>query len=160
MLLGSALVLLPACQSTDSVADDRYLQLPDIIDGEPIAWPFRPAEMRVHPLTRVATGDDGDGQHLEVRIEFRDADGHTTRGLGELVVSLHGSPGEASPIDSWRVDLTDLAVNAQRFDDVSRTYLLRLRVGPDELPARATLRASYRAADGRTLNAEHRLGDR
>jgi len=160
VLLSLLCVAIPGCETAEPMADDRYLQLPDIVDGEPMAWPFRPASMRVHPLTRMATGEVDDEAHLEARIEFRDADGHTTRALGELVVSLHSGPGEGGEIQSWRVDLTDLDVNAQQFDDVSRTYLLRLRIDPSEIPERAVLRATYHAADGRTLTAEHRLGER
>lgn len=143
-----------ACETTDSARDDRYLQLPDIIAGEPVAWPFRPAEMRIHPLTRLATDDEGEAAFLEVRIEFRDADGHTTRGLGELIVDLRAADGSTN---AWRVDLTDRSVNAERFDDVSRTYLLRLRIDRDDLSARPQLRAIYNAADGRTLTDERRM---
>jgi hypothetical protein len=159
LIAAVAAMALVACETTDRSADDRYLQLPDIVGGEPVAWPFRPVEMRIHPLTRLATDED-EAVYLEVRIEFRDADGHTTRGLGELIVALHtGGLGNAL-IDSWRQDLTDLSVNAQRFDDVTRTYLLRLRVDPANMPVRPELRAVYHAADGRVLTAEYRLGDR
>jgi hypothetical protein len=154
VLIGAAVISLPACEAVNGGI--RHPTQPDMIDGEVIAWPFRPVEMRIHPLTRMATEREGSASAIEARIEFLDADRHTTRALGKLTLSLHRGPGrgEASLIDVWVTDLNDLSENAMRFDDVTRTYLLPLQVDPNEVPAGAELHANFQSADGRELTAD------
>ncbi len=130
----------------------------DIADedrGPSAAWPFWPAAMRVHPLSRIV--DAGEGHLLEARIEFTDADEYTTRCFGFLRLELFD--GDAIPgrgITGWNVDLRDLDSNQNHFDDVSRMYFMRLGIdGP--VPENPVLLAEFFSTNGVDFRVEHRL---
>ena len=125
-------------------------------------WPFWPVHMRIHPLTRLVTGPaptsspapslGGSGHWLlETRIEFTDADGQTSKAVGQMTIQLYESP--TMPLDqgrvkTWNADLTLLNVNREHYDDVTRTYLFRLGIEPNDLTEQSQLRALFVSADG------------
>ncbi len=93
-------------------------------------WPFRPATLRVHPLTRFTIAPPGtDGRpSLEVFILLLDDDGLETRGVGTLNLTLsQNGPGAPAPL-TWAVNLSDPSVNRRHFDVITRTYRVPLRV--------------------------------
>jgi hypothetical protein len=118
-------------------------------------WPFWPERLRVHPLTRLVTDAHSGRQLLEARIEFFDAHGATTKASGQLTLRLFGDaaqPDSADPLETWNLNLRDLSVNALHYDDVTRTYLMRLEIDPARLTAAPELRAYFVGADGALLN--------
>jgi len=123
--------------------------------------PFGPAELRIHPLTRIVEAETPGQVVIEAYFELLDAWGHTTKALGRLEVELttEGASGGAGTV-RWTVDLRDPEENStQRFDEATRTYRLRLVDAPAEL-ARASdaeLRASFTDAWGTRLTASRRL---
>lgn len=108
-------------------------------------WPFRPASLRIHPLSRAVTRE-GSATAIEARIEFFDRFGHTTKGLGLMRLELHAAdapPGSGRRLGAWEIDLSDLDSNLRHYDDVTRTYYFRLGLeGLGDLPATARLSAS------------------
>lgn len=142
--------------------------------GEVPVWPFWPVAMRFHPLTRLATLErsnvtgilgerretrEGEMVIVEARLEFFDTERHTSRALGQVRFELRdGAQGQASDvIDAWNIDMRDLAINAQLFDPVTRTYFIRLELERASVPEHADLRAYFLGVDGAELRASHRL---
>lgn len=96
---------------------------------------FAPATIRVHPLTHLepASGDVPRDKCLVIlHVEFRDEAGDPIKALGSLLVELYRPEGGASPgletrSISWDLSaLSDVAVNASRFDPATQTYRLPL----------------------------------
>lgn len=134
---------------------------PSLVDEvETGQWPFWPTSLRVHPLTRLAV-DTRTGQAIiEVRLEFLDPDQHTTKGVGQVRIDLATSNTAADsspPIATWTWDLRDRSVNSALYDEVTRTYLLRLKVQSLVLGPQLELRAYYLSATGQQLRATHIL---
>ncbi|MCL4197778.1 MAG: hypothetical protein KJZ69_09835 [Phycisphaerales bacterium] len=101
-------------------------------EARPAAWPFRPASIRIHPLTH-ALRQEGAVSVIEAHVEFLDRYGHTTKGVGLVRLELFAAdalPGSAR-LGTWEIDLNDLDANSRHYDDVTRTY--RLRLGLDGL---------------------------
>jgi hypothetical protein len=119
---------------------------------EPPPWPFWPVRMRIHPLTRVAMDSGSEQLVIEARLEFLDADGHTTRATGQVLFQLMNGPNEsddAPPRRAWpEQDLRDLKVNRTRFDDVTSTYLFPIDVDRDDLADGPELRAYFVSSNG------------
>lgn len=127
--------------------------------GEHAVWPFWPEHMRVHPLTRLASDPQTGRPIIECRIEFQDADGQTSKAVGQLTLQVYPDGSTATgtaALETWNQDLRDLAVNRRQYDDVTRTYLFRLQL-TQPLPAGCELRAFFLSADGRRMNATMRL---
>ncbi len=131
-----------------------------LADAQTSDWPFWPERLRIHPLTRLAV-DTGSGLSIiEVRLEFLDPEGHTTKGVGQVRIDLAGggsNDDSSPPIATWNWDLRDRSVNRTRYDDVTRTYLLRLKVHSLELGPQPELRAYFLSATGQRLQATHML---
>ena len=124
------------------------------------AWPFWPVRMRVHPLTRISR--DAEGPVIDLRLEFFDESGDTTRCCGEAIIELAELPldpaSTASTISmQWNLDLRNLELNGTHFDDITRTYLIRLRPGDSEIPARSEVRVKLNGSNGAVLRASQRL---
>jgi hypothetical protein len=128
----------------------------DPATGEPVPWPYWPTTMRIHPLSRLVTDADSGRTVIEARIEFLDRDGQTTRACGQLRIDLYDASANfpTQPVTTWEMDLRDLAINRQRYDDVTRTYLFPLDTELDPLPRRPELRAYFLSADGRPLTED------
>jgi len=87
----------------------------------PIEWPYAPASIRVHPLSRIMP----EGR-VEVRVECLDAEGDSVKSIGMLRVHL----GEGPQATHVEADLNDRGVHALDWDPVLRDYRLFVRV-PD-----------------------------
>ena len=61
----------------------------------------------------------------------------------------------AQEIAKWLEDLTDLELNQVYFDDVTGTYLFRLKIEDVTLPPESELRAIFHSADGMRLRDEY-----
>lgn len=97
---------------------------------QPIINPFAPASIRIHPITHLNVGNDGQPMII-LHVEFRDFWGETCKGVGSIVVELYRpSAGPRAGLEVqelvWEVDLTDLQRNARLYDPATRTYRLQL----------------------------------
>ncbi len=102
-------------------------ETPPLTEGRPALWPFRPASIRIHPLTH-ALRQEGEVSIIEAYVEFLDRYGHTTKGVGVVRLELTASdvlPG-STRLGTWEIDLNDLDANLRHYDDVTRTYRFRL----------------------------------
>lgn len=154
---GQGLPLEPAPPSASRTMETRSSSSADVVSaGVTVpSWPYWPERLRVHPLTRLVT-DPATGQRLlEARIEFFDDRGATSKASGQLTLRLFADaalPDNAEPLETWNLNLRDLAINAQQYDDVTRTYLMRLQIDPARLTAAPELRAYFVGANGALLN--------
>ena len=121
------------------------------------AWPYWPQRVRVHPLTRLVTGDPASPKVLEARIELLDPDGDTTKGVGALTLELRANEDGGRPVAGWSIALDDPEVNRLHYDQVTRTYLMRLELEPDAIPEDPELFAELESPDGRVLHDTLRL---
>ena len=157
-----ALVLLAAgCatgNSKDTPAGNRPPDPPSVVrPGGRAAWPFRPDDMRIHPLSQFVTDRRSGELLIEARVEFLDDYEHTTKGVGLLVFDLYdAAPGAdlSEPIQTWENDLSDLTVNLEHYDDLTRTYLFRLEIDPAQIPPEPELRAYFHSSRGRRMQDE------
>ncbi len=125
-------------------------------DTGPSLWPYWPQSMRIYPLSRLVTDRNSGDLVIEVRVEFFDAEGHTCKGVGQILVDLldAGSLHPAEPIETWVADLTDLKVNRDHFDDLTLTYLFRLECDATLLPDQPQVRVYFHSADGQHLQTK------
>ncbi len=94
------------------------------LEGTPEAWPFRPASLAFHALTRSESDDAADA--LLLRIEFRDAEGDPVKAVGTLAISIACDAAEPTASEH-RFDLADAATNRSLFDPVTQTYRIRIQ---------------------------------
>ena len=116
-------------------------------------WPFWPQVMRIHPLSQFVKDRQTGHFLLEVRVEFSDPFGHTSKAYGEIVIALHDArPAfDDNEIAGWTEDLTDLQENQVFFDDVTGTYLFRLEIEDLDLADESEIRIIFHSADGAML---------
>ena len=150
-----AVLLLASCLTGCSPSVEGGAAM-DASNGDTVRWPYWPQRMRLHPLTRLAVDAKTGLTVIETRVELFDHEGDTTKGCGQLRVDLHDASDTSGdePLATWNRDLRLPEVNRQYFDDVTRTYLLRLELEPAELPGRPELRAFFLSADGQRMRAE------
>ncbi|MDF1808924.1 MAG: hypothetical protein P1U42_04435 [Phycisphaerales bacterium] len=94
-----------------------------------VPGPFRPAVMRVHPLTHTEMSSDDDPVMI-LHVEFRDPWGDTVKGVGQLQVQLRqGDTAREVGVRGtrWDIDLREIETNVSYFDSATRTY--RIVVG-------------------------------
>ncbi len=117
----------------------------------PIEWPYAPASIRVHPLSRML----GRGS-VEVRVECLDAEGDAVKSIGMLKVHL----GDGAGAVHVEADLNDRGVHNLDWDAVLRDYRLVVPV-PDEFacPSGSSLpvRVELLMTPTRELKAEGRI---
>lgn len=159
LMLAAGLLCLTGCAPADD-AGQRDVTATN--SGQSLRegprWPFWPAAMRIHPLSRLVTSPGETPQTvIEARVEFLDREGHTTKGYGTVDIDLldAGQPGASSRVH-WGLDLRTLEVNAHHFDDVTRTYLFKLDAN-DNLPERPQLIVRFESVDGERLQAVREL---
>lgn len=132
-------------------------------DNLAVPGPFRPATMRVHPLTHTETRADG-GAALVLHMELKDPWGDTVKGVGQVQVQLRRADVADSLGDRgtrWDLDLRDIEENITYFDTATRTYRVVLGGLPGWLsdsvlagePVPARVRVLFRTAkaDGQTV---------
>lgn len=117
-----------------------------------VAFPFAPAAMRIHPLSRIE-----EARTIVCHVEFRDTWGDTAKASGQLVIELVDAGAAEGPV-RWDIDLSDLDANGRLYDPATRTYRIRLREAPEWVSpgSSASLRASWSGtdADGQALALE------
>jgi hypothetical protein len=98
-------------------------------------WPFAPERVRIHPLTRFQPADRANdrGPYVELWMEFLDAYGHSTKGLGEIRAELSEirDPTDmvrGPRIQMWSLSLNDLTTNYAHYDWTTRMYQFRLEL--------------------------------
>ena len=155
LALVAGLAWLTGCAATEQPASSGANESRT---AEQTRWPFWPTAMRLHPLSRLVTGAGEDAETvIEARLELLDREGHTTKGFGQVAIDLLDASRPGSPPTlHWEQDLRDLALNAQYFDDVTRTYLFKLDT-LNEIPDRPRLAVLFVSADGTRLEAEREL---
>lgn len=132
------------------------------------AWPFAPARLHIHPLTRIVPDPAGGPASIEAHIELVDRAGDEVKGVGRLLLELYRESGpvrgvgEQAQLLRWTVDLSDPERNASAYDRVTRTYRVLLTQVPASAldPERLLLRALLITPDDRQLAAVYRLGER
>lgn len=140
--------------------------VPTLVDAAP-EWTYWPRQVRIHPLTRIViTGEDE--AHLELRLEFLDREGDTTKARGTVEVALFveggagaggGTPAtdparRSDVVDGWVSDLADPDENRARFDTLTRTYLYKLAVDPRILERSPQVFVRHDCLSGRSFQAD------
>lgn len=119
---------------------------PPVADS-PRTWPYGPGTMRIHPITRIAPATSASAGQVQVRVEFTDEDGFTTRAMGRLTATLD-VPGR--PPQTVTANLGDRAANRSAWDAATRTYLLTVVPEPSIAAGTAvTVRIQWDRVDGR-----------
>ncbi|MFO0827532.1 MAG: hypothetical protein U0572_05220 [Phycisphaerales bacterium] len=124
----TACVALIGCANTPT-SPARIASDEQIVAGSPDqtgAWLFWPTSLRVHPLTRIDRSTTPPS--VDLRVEFQDALGQSTRVVGTVVVELESTSGEPSQ-QRWRFDVNSLEAHARFFESVTETY--RFRIAPE-----------------------------
>lgn len=143
-----AALALPACQG--SVIFREQVVRTD--DNLAVPGPFRPAAMRVHPLTHTETRAD-DQPVMVLHIELKDPWGDTVKGIGQVQVQLRQATATSTIGDRgtrWDIDLREIQENIAYFDSATRTYRIVLGELPDWL-AQSVLEAAPIPARVRVL---------
>lgn len=166
LALVPTIFVITACTSTSSPKPDIPPSAPpppgetdDVKDG---VWPFWPQQMRIHPLTQFVTDRKTGEQLIEVRIEFFDQYGHTCKAVGQVVIELwpENAAPDAEPAGVWNRNLRNMATNYEHYDDVTGTYLFRLKVEDIDVPEHPEVRAWVWSGDGTHLQRRFVLKDR
>ncbi|NBX36707.1 MAG: hypothetical protein EBR10_05735 [Planctomycetes bacterium] len=91
------------------------------------AYPYGPEKAEVHRLSRLQAGADGVSNGAAVFIEFRDVDGETCRGIGEMEVALVVSGRQPQ---TTLVSLDSRSDNSARWNRAVRMYELHFKIDP------------------------------
>ena len=114
------IVCMGGCQS-GFIFQEQIVRTEDLLA---VPGPFRPAVMRVHPLTHTEINAEGDAVMI-LHVELKDLWGDTVKGVGQLQVQIR-KQNETSVIGQrgsrWDVDLRDIEINVSYFDSATRTY--------------------------------------
>jgi hypothetical protein len=94
------------------------------LQGTPEAWPFRPASLVFHALSRPESA--GDAAALLLRLECRDREGDPVKAVGVLSISIRCADA-VPPETQHHFDLSDPAVNRALYDPVTLAYRVRIR---------------------------------
>lgn len=140
-IVGLCLALMSGCVKRPA----STTQLPSGVRG---TFPYEPEQISVHPLTRYWISGTGE-REVEARIELLDRDGYPTRGIGRLELDLESKDGRR--VETWILPLSDLEINRSHFDEVTRTYLVRLSLPNNAIPDGADLAATLVLPDGARL---------
>lgn len=122
--------------------------------GDAVLWPFWPVRMAVHPASRMTISTDDGERHYEARIAFYDRFGDICKAVGEIRIELQDPRGMQAIMPAWTIDLRDLEANHTHFDDVTRTYLFKLRIEEDMTPEAARLKVYFLAEDGQQFEID------
>ncbi len=142
------------CDQLQPTVDRPQTQPDPIADSGDVGWPYWPVSMSIHALTRITIDRGENAPVLEARVEFTDAEGATTKATGQVLLELTDDVAfaDAAPASEvWSIDLRALRKNATHFDEVTRTYLFKLRLKPEQQWHRPRLRVQFQGADGAVL---------
>jgi hypothetical protein len=119
---------------------------PPVADS-PRTWVYGPGTMRIHPITRIAPTTSVSAGQVQVRVEFTDEDGFTTRAMGRLTATLEVAGREPQSVSA---DLGNREANRAAWDAATRTYLLSIVPGaPIPKGSAVTVRVQWDRVDGR-----------
>ncbi|MEO1007877.1 MAG: hypothetical protein AAFX79_04880 [Planctomycetota bacterium] len=125
VLAALAIGVPPGCGSDDGTRDWRG----ELWTREPPPYPFVPVRVVVHDLTRAGVNPDG-SHFLRIHFQFLDAWNDDAKGLGRVNVQIFATgeyEGEAIEPFAWaEINLSDLDLNGQFYDHVTRTYVLEV----------------------------------
>lgn len=92
-------------------------------------------------------------EDILIHVEFKDGDGFPCRAMGELVLTLSGKDiGDVSE----SIDLTNATTNRDRFEGLTRTYLVRFNKIPPDLNE-VGVSAIFMPESGKVLRAKGRV---
>ena len=106
---------------------------------------FSPVKMRLHPLSRVVTGDKAGGgggggspTTVEARLEFTDQFGDVTKSPGTVYFEVFRYENftpthHGDRIDLHTFQLSSPEANKEHWDPITRTYLFHLPLPADSL---------------------------
>ena len=122
MLIGLLCVLpmMIGCQQ-GIIFHEQVVRTDDLLA---VPGPFRPAVMRVHPLTHTELDAQGEPVMI-LHVELKDPWGDTVKGVGQLQVQLRKGSSTSVVGDRgtrWDIDLRDIETNVSYFDSATRTY--------------------------------------
>lgn len=86
--------------------------------------PLGPAAIRIYPLTHMDKTSGGQ-RVIVCHIELRDRYGDSVKGLGVVEIQLQRG-AVAGAQQTWEIELSDLARNAELYDRATRTYRFQL----------------------------------
>jgi hypothetical protein len=117
--------------------------------GAPVARPdvahrFVPIKLSIHPISHVQIRQDGTAV-VEAAVRLDDVDGFPVRGTGQLELEFHQGDRNGEAIMSrfeWSSDLDIAAINAERFDSTTRTYVVPLMLERGIVPRSPQLTAT------------------
>ena len=117
-------------------------------------WAYTPSSVIVHPLSRFSVSVGSSlAQDILIHVEFKDGDGFPCRAVGELVLTLSGQDiGDVSE----SIDLKNAATNRNRFEGLTRTYLVRFNKIPADLNE-VGVSATFIPESGKVLRAKGRV---
>ena len=123
LVLSASLCTLSACHISSDGRPGAVNTLPRASDADP----FRPATLRIHPLThadRTATPT-----RIFLHLELNDRYGDAVKALGKLRIEMgeQGAIGAEVRQTAWAIaELADPEENVKRFDTATRTYRIVL----------------------------------
>jgi len=111
-------------------------------------WAYTPQSLHVHPLSRfkVKLGEENP-EEIIVHIAFKDGDAFQCRAIGMLVLTLSGV-NIKNTVKS--IDLANPKTNQERFDGLTRTYLIHFNEVPTDL-SRVRVFAAFTPSSGNKL---------
>ncbi len=115
-VVGFVVGIISSCAPRSHSGTDRSLE-----------YAYSPASFNVHSLSRLATEPGGPATAVELWIEFLDAEGVTSRGVGLIQASV-SIQGRNSVVGALNLD--DAQANAQAWDRPLRMYRLIVPLKP------------------------------
>lgn len=133
VVVSGMMACLLGCQGA-MIFQEQVVRTDDLLA---VPGPFRPAAMRVHPLTHTEVRGDGQAV-LVLHVELKDPWGDTVKGIGQVQVQLRKASATTTIGDRgtrWDIDLRNIETNISYFDSATRTYRIVLGELPDWLAA-------------------------
>ena len=130
-------------------------------NGDGAVWVIQPVAIRVYPSPRFVT--EGEKLLLDLRIEFTDAAGDPTKGVGHFALELYAAgrsdePAVGRTLYRWDVPLLTLDQNRQYYDAITRTYHFRLHIDePEATRDPLLLHVAFTPHDAERLETEAML---
>ncbi len=155
--MGLAAGCAPTNAALRKIADSEQIQL-----GSPERagdWPYWPQSLRFLTLSRSIPSTAIGGRSLELYVECLDADGHTTKASGHLVLELTCPTAEPNT-RRLTINLSEAKTNRERWDEVTSSYRLDVPTPFDRPPEAKTdidCRVILFSTDGRTPTATMRV---
>jgi hypothetical protein len=129
---------------------------------------FTPVKMRLHPLSRIVPPSTGPEPVVEARVELMDQFGDICKGAGVVYCELFvydalRTDHHGDRIGLWNFDLSKPEANKQHWDNITRTYLLKLPMPQGSSIAikkqtRLVLAATWTLPNGGRLTDDINLG--